>query len=184
LEIVNGLVGQLAMTANASWSFPLEPRSMHKAKWSTEEDDQLRQAIEEFGTGSWTEVSRRVPTRTGKQCRERWTGHLAPTVSKNTWHPEEDAALCRAHQRHGNQWTLIAAQIPGRSSLGVKNRWNWLARHTQFLEARVSKSRPAEAIPDVFDRRKPCTIALEPLSINDGLFGSRFQEFQAKMFSP
>jgi hypothetical protein len=170
---------------NCSWQIHTEPRLMHKAKWSPTEDEQLKQAILEFGTDSWNKVGSRVPTRSGKQCRERWIGQLAPSVSKDIWLPEEDIALVRAQAVHGNKWTLIAAQMPGRSALSVKNRWNWLIRHSAF--GRLFQFPPPRAIqpeypPDVIERRRPSSRLLEPLVLNDGLFGSRFQEFQAKMF--
>jgi hypothetical protein len=162
-------------------SAPAEPQSMRKTKWSAEEDEQLRQGINEFGTGSWTDISRRVGTRSGKQCRERWMGQLAPSISKDTWHPHEDHALFRAHARHGNQWTIIATEMPGRSALNIKNRWNWLLRHSPLFES-VSPPIKPEVLSDVIERRKTSAINLEPLCIGGALFGSRFQEFQAKMF--
>jgi hypothetical protein len=165
--------------AGIVWRPPREPPSTHKTKWSAEEDEQLRQAITELGTGSWNDVSRRVPTRTGKQCRERWVGQLSPTISREIWQPSEDAALYHAHCVHGNQWTIISLQMPGRSSLSIKNRWNWLLRHCPGgIPAAITQSDP---LPDVFER-KPCTIDLAPVPTDGGLFGPRFREFQAKMF--
>lgn len=69
---------------------------MRKGTWVKEEDELLRQAVTEqrkhfmdnlntvdSSTLSkqmlkldWVDVSQRVKTRTGKQCRERWINHL------------------------------------------------------------------------------------------------------------
>jgi hypothetical protein len=159
---------------------------MRKAKWSAEEDDQLTQAIEEFGTHSWNAIASRVPGRTGKQCRERWIGQLAPFVSKEHWRPDEDATLILAHATAGNQWTTIAEQLPGRSALNVKNRWNYLLRHNMMCDRPCPQQLMSRAIyrpgQDVIERRKSSAVLMEPLTLNDGLFGSRFQEFQARMF--
>jgi hypothetical protein len=158
-----------------------EPGRAHKCKWSPLEDEQLTKAIQEFGSSSWNIVGRCVPTRTGKQCRERWLGQLCPDVSKDTWLREEDAILLQAHATAGNRWAIIAAQLPGRSGLSVKNRWNWLMRHSGSVDYPSPVQSPVQA-PDVIEGSKPSTRALEPIGFEAGLFGARFQEFQAKMF--
>jgi hypothetical protein len=155
----------------------------HKSKWSATEDEQLRKAIHDFGLSSWQRIGQAVSTRSGKQCRERWLGQLAPTVSKDEWQPEEDSLLLRAHVSAGNRWTRIAAQLPGRSPLNVKNRWSWLMRHSVGEDRLVAPLpfRPVP-VPDVFERRNPPARVLEPIGFEAGLFGARFQQFQAQMF--
>jgi hypothetical protein len=76
----------------------------------------------------------------GKQCRERWIGQLAPCVSKENWSADEDAVLIREHLAVGNKWTAIAAQLPGRSALQVKNRRNWLTRRNERADWPVADS--------------------------------------------
>jgi hypothetical protein len=151
-------------------------RAPKKAKWTPEEDEQLRMAIRICGTDSWNRVADRVQTRTGKQCRERWIAQLAPTVSKEGWLPEEDVLLMQAHAQAGNRWTTIALSLPGRSSLSIKNRWHWLMRH----HAIVTPSRMD--LPDVVERSKPCRAVFDPLPIDDRPFGAAFQEFKTRMF--
>jgi hypothetical protein len=143
-----------------------------KTKWTADEDARLRRAVQSFGTDSWNNIAAFVPSRTGKQCRERWIGQLAPSVSRENWTPNEDAALSHAHSMMGNRWTKIATQLPGRSGLQVKNRWNWLVRHGAF----------PPRLPDVLER-KAATVVFEPITGDDGLFGSAFQEFRAKMLT-
>jgi myb proto-oncogene protein len=166
-------------------SFGVSPSRNHKKKkWSPKEDEQLRAAVQAYGIESWGRISTRVPRRSGKQCRERWIGQLAPSVSKHTWTPEEDAILLRNHAVIGNRWTMIAAQLPGRSALQVKNRWNWLRRRQMCTEQCVLCPQMAVRLKpavDVVELRPPRRI-LEPISIDDSLFGAAFQEFQAKMF--
>ena len=40
--------------------------------WSAEEDVQIAALVAEHGTRSWSIIAAKLPTRTGKQCRERW----------------------------------------------------------------------------------------------------------------
>jgi hypothetical protein len=165
-------------------STSLHVRHQKKSKWTPEEDEQLRVAVQLYGTDSWGRISLRVPRRSGKQCRERWLGQLAPSVSKGTWTADEDAVLIRNHAIAGNRWTAIATHLPGRSSLQVKNRWNWLKRHDAGIERVMpfpQMSFRMEPTLDVIERR-PAQRILEPIVIDDGLFGPGFQEFQARMF--
>jgi hypothetical protein len=160
--------------------FPLASQAPRKTKWTPDEDEQLRAAVQLFGTDSWNKISAFVPSRTGKQCRERWIGQLAPSVSKDNWSPDEDSTLVRAHEVTGNRWTSIACQLPGRSALGVKNRWNWLMRHNSLgIDApNLTSASP----PDVVETPKSQAV-FGPLMINDGLFGAAFQQFQARMLA-
>jgi hypothetical protein len=163
------------MSANVT--FPLGHGS-RKAKWTHEEDENLRNAILMYGTDSWNRVAMCIPSRTGKQCRERWIGQLAPTVSKETWLPEEDALLFQLHATAGNRWTTLALSLPGRTALSIKNRWHWLMRHTS------PRASPEENLPsrfDVVEHSKPCHIVFEPLKLDDRPFGAAFEKFRMKM---
>jgi hypothetical protein len=159
-------------------------RLQKKTKWSPEEDECLRAAVELYGLDSWRRISEGLPQRSGKQCRERWIGQLAPSVSRDAWTAEEDAILRRSHAANGNRWTVIAMQLPGRSGLQVKNRWAWLMRREaprrRSLAIDYAPMKP-DAAMDVVEKRPPHRI-LEPISLDDGLFGAAFQEFQARMF--
>jgi hypothetical protein len=75
----------------------------------------------------------------------------------------------------GNKWTAIAAKLPGRSALCVKNRWNWLMRHQGIRSAEeVPEARPQQS--------KQSQILFDSLTFDDGLFEIGFKQFQAKMF--
>jgi hypothetical protein len=157
-------------------AFPYcQPRTK-KTKWTLEEDEILRLAVEANGTDSWGKISPLVPNRTGKQCRERWLGQLSPTVSKDVWSPEEDALLIHRQSISGNKWAAIAAEMPGRMSLHVKNRWNWLIRHQASAEDQ------ARSAPNALAKKKaPGQTVFEPLSMDNGLFGTAFEAFKATM---
>lgn len=59
---------------------------------------------------SWTGVAERMEHRTSKQCRERYTNNLDPSVGrKGNWTPDEDVMIKDMQHRIGNKWTKIAA---------------------------------------------------------------------------
>jgi hypothetical protein len=74
---------------------------------------------------------------TTRQCRERWTNYLNPTIGNIEWTPAEDQLLEEKYARIGAKWQVIAAEFPTRSKNNVKNRWYRLQRITRRVEKRL-----------------------------------------------
>merc|ERR1719424_668926 len=96
--------------------------------WSADEDVQIVALVSEHGTRAWSVIAAQLPTRTGKQCRERWHNQLDPNITKTDWSAEEDELLIASHGRFGNKWAEIAKQLAGRTDseavheLGIDRR--------------------------------------------------------------
>ena len=59
-----------------------------KRQWTEKEDKILIKAINEHGAKRWAFIAQFIPSRIGKQCRERWHNHLNPNINKTEWTPE------------------------------------------------------------------------------------------------
>ena len=79
-----------------------------KGTWTAYEDDLLRQQVQKYGLKNWVLVSRALPGRIGKQCRERWHKVLDPRIERRDWTLEEDIAIVTLRYKYGKRWARIA----------------------------------------------------------------------------
>jgi hypothetical protein len=105
------------------WQKVLNP-AMVKGPWTPEEDATLAENVMKYGAKNWSEIAKALPSRIGKQCRERWHNHLNPDINKNKWTKEEDRQIVELHKTYGNKWSEIARFLPGRTDNHIKNRYN------------------------------------------------------------
>jgi hypothetical protein len=119
---------------SARYPLPLLSHSntkKYRALFNQCEDEQLALLVEEFGAKSWDSIADRMPGRTSRQCRDRWTFYLSPSVNLTLWRPDEDELLFRNVKELGCKWTLLCAFFQDRTPINIKNRWNSVIRKIQ-----------------------------------------------------
>ncbi|KAJ0401357.1 hypothetical protein ATCC90586_000964 [Pythium insidiosum] len=92
-------------------------------RWTPEQDDALRKAVEEFGQRNWKSIASRVPGRNHAQCLQRWNKVLKPGLVKGHWSYEEDSILERMVLQGCHSWSEVSANIPGRTAKQCRERW-------------------------------------------------------------
>ncbi|XP_071701237.1 uncharacterized protein [Rutidosis leptorrhynchoides] len=100
--------------------------NVKKGPWSPEEDAKLKDFIEKFGTGgNWIALPQKAGLkRCGKSCRLRWLNYLRPNIRHGEFSDDEDRIICSMYASIGSRWSVIAAQLPGRTDNDIKNYWN------------------------------------------------------------
>jgi hypothetical protein len=92
-----------------------------KGNWTDEEDNKLFEWVNANGCTRWTECSRFIPNRCGKQCRERWVNILNPDIKRGEWTDNEQRTLFRWLPQYTTSWSLMAGVLPGRTENSIKN---------------------------------------------------------------
>lgn len=96
-----------------------------RKKFTVEEDEKLKQLVNQNGPKKWDQIAKMMPGRTGRQCRDRYRNYLIPGFFNGQWTQEEDKLLREKFKQFGPQWARMMQFFPGRSANSLKNRWNY-----------------------------------------------------------
>jgi cytochrome c551/c552 len=96
--------------------------------FSLEEDRCLVSLVELYGQ-NWPKISKCMLGRSARQVNERWRNYLSPERSSAPFTPQEDEIIENKYKEIGPSWKEIAQSLPGRTGMGVKNRWHKLNEH-------------------------------------------------------
>ena len=103
----------------------LQKHKQVRQKFTNEEDALIINLVGDNQFPNWNEIAKSIPSKTGRQCRERFQNYLSPDLSKEPWTKEEDDLIIKLYKDFGSSWSLIADYFGGkRTNNNIKNRWN------------------------------------------------------------
>lgn len=112
----------------------MESLSIVKHKFSQEEDEELKTLAEKLSY-NWRQISKAMPGRTSRQCRERYKYFLSPDICQKNWSEEEDMILSQRFMEFGPKWATIAQFLDGRTPVSAKNRFKKLSRNKKVAHS-------------------------------------------------
>jgi len=91
--------------------------------FSKEEDQKIVEMYFSTDSPRWDVISRYLPGRSPRQCRDRFNNYLNPDLTNHGWNMDEDQKLSSLVRTIGFKWVQISQFFNGRSPNNVKNRW-------------------------------------------------------------
>ncbi|EAX89948.1 Myb-like DNA-binding domain containing protein [Trichomonas vaginalis G3] len=113
-----------------------------KRNFSKQDDERLLKAVQQNEFIDWKEIAHKVGGWSARQCRERWKNYLDPALSHEKWNATEDQILLEKFEEYGTNWVEIKRHLPGRAVNGIKNRLQYLKKHSPL---RVEEFKQEEA---------------------------------------
>ena len=145
-----------------------------RSKFTHEEDEKLKQLVENLGNDDWVSISNKMSGRNPRQCRDRWNNYLSPNVVNGPWTKEEEQLLQEKFEEFGPSWKCIATFFPTRTAINVKSRFNLMQRRIKKEELKKKR--------DNFDKK---ISQKKPSFFADFLLGRTFfDDTQNLQFCP
>ncbi|XP_059461597.1 transcription factor MYB36 [Corylus avellana] len=153
--------------------------NVKKGPWAPEEDAKLKAYIEQYGTGNnWIALPQKIGLkRCGKSCRLRWLNYLRPNIKHGGFSEEEDNIICSLYISIGSRWSIIAAQLPGRTDNDIKNYWNTRLKKKLLGRRKESSSNTSS----MGERKDTANNGLEDNSYSPALSNSALERLQLHM---
>ena len=110
-----------------------------KGNWGKSEDQLVLDLVEKFGK-NWSLISRYIPSRTGKQIRDRYLNTLDSNINRERFSTDEDKKIIELYLQYGTKWSHIAKFFEKRTGDMIKNRFYSTLRKKVHGFVRIKKS--------------------------------------------
>eukprot|EP00183_Erythrolobus_madagascarensis_P000278 CAMPEP_0185848740 /NCGR_PEP_ID=MMETSP1354-20130828/3499_1 /TAXON_ID=708628 /ORGANISM="Erythrolobus madagascarensis, Strain CCMP3276" /LENGTH=166 /DNA_ID=CAMNT_0028549175 /DNA_START=98 /DNA_END=598 /DNA_ORIENTATION=+ len=127
-----GLSAQSVPTAPRTTSNGDSGSLQTRRRWTEEEDEQLRRAVEMFGPRKWGKIAEMLPGRNAQRARMRYNNYARFSKEERCrpFSEADDARILRIGLEVDSSFGAVAKQL-GRGNNAIKNRYWLLRRHLE-----------------------------------------------------
>jgi cytochrome c551/c552 len=130
------------------------PNISNTDAFTKEEDEVIIQKHKEIGP-HWKKISVFFPGRSPAAIKNRWyllynrrenypNEKSRGVIPSRHYSKEEDEVIIQKHKEIGPRWKKISVFFPSRSPAAIKNRWNYLYRHSENCQLEQEVEIPRE----------------------------------------
>jgi hypothetical protein len=156
--------------------------NVSRRTFTRDEDARLLAIVREFPSAPWDVIAASMPSRSARQCRERYTNYLDPGLRCAPWTPFEDRLLIDKVNELGHQWASIGQAFQGRGENDVKNRWYSHLKFRSVVDASTGRFTMADEAQD--PRKKRQRSGLSPQQKAQLLLNQRAKAATARPSDP
>ena len=120
-----------------------------KQLFSPQEDSIIIDHVRRFGPKKWKICAQRLNHRTARQCCERYTNFLDPSISHSEWTIEEDMKLEEYVKKMGHAWSTISKYFEHRTPVNLKSRYKTNAHRYIVNQSEMAKVRHQIILPSI-----------------------------------
>ena len=145
-------------------------RSKARSLFTSNEDKLLLELVKKYGK-KWDLISKKLPGRNKRQCKDRYQIYLDPKIKTSPWTEEEDQKVLSYYTAIGPKWVTISIIFQNRTDTSIKNRFNILKHKFQFLQKN-------KEVNEIFSPIETYDIEESKMSIFDSIENDLNQELE------
>jgi hypothetical protein len=133
---------------------PDEPQKNSKKKaYSQEEERLIIELVDKYGEKDWSTIAKFIQGRNRKQLRDHYINFIKNKPNKNDFTSEEDKQILQMVGEYGHRWQKIADNMPGRTPIMIKNRYNM-----KLKKKSKGKSSKTQSLNDFSSKNEESTV--------------------------
>lgn len=115
-------------------------RSHPRSGFTPDEDYHLINLVAQYGKNAWGTIASYMEKRNARQCKDRYTSYLSPTINNGPYSQEEDDLLRQKYLEIGPKWVKISKFFSNRTDISIKCRWAILNRKDMKMKGKNIQS--------------------------------------------
>lgn len=138
---------------NKETESPDPQKNSKKKAYSPEEEKKITELVEKYGEKDWSTIAKFIPGRNRKQLRDHYINFIKNKPNKDDFTSKEDKQILDMVGEYGHRWQKIADNMPGRTPIMIKNRYNM-----KLKKKPKGKASKTESLNDISSKNEESAV--------------------------